>query len=79
MSDQENKDANKERTLQELSRRNAEIFNLAIREQNAKIVDMQSQINGLLNTISVLQDRLNQQDQRIGLLQYKIMGTGPTK
>lgn len=64
--------------LEELGRRNAEIFNNVVKEQNKKILDQQIQINGLVNTISSLQERLNLMEQKIIMLQVKMTGNGPS-
>jgi len=69
----------KEKTIQEISKRNSETFNLVVREQNAKIAEQQKEINGLKNSISVLQERLTQQESFINIMRIKFAGNGPTK
>lgn len=73
-----NNETNKANVLTELARRNAEVFKIAVRDQNQKILDQQIQINGLVNTISLLQNRMNEQEQRMNILQVKLMGRGAT-
>jgi len=64
--------------ISELSRKNSAAFNLTVREQNAKLEAMKIEIDGLKNTISVLQERLNQQENFIQVMRIKFMGTGAT-
>jgi len=60
----------------EVNRRNTETVEKTLQEQNKKMFEMQTQINGLNNSMSVIMNRLNSLEQLV--IQYKIksMGTG---
>lgn len=64
--------------MDELSKRNTLTVIQEIKAQNHKILEQQKQIDGLLNTISTLQQTINQLEHRILLWQSKQVGTGPT-
>jgi hypothetical protein len=64
--------------ISELSRKNAHSFNITVKDQNNKLLAMQLEIDGLKNTISVLQERLNDQQNFINFMRIKYMGNGPT-
>ncbi len=64
--------------LEILNKKNAEIFNITIKHQNELINSMQIEINGLKNTISMLDNRINYINTYISEQRIKQMGNGPS-
>jgi len=67
-----------EKTHLEVSRRNAGSVLAILAEQDSKIHDQQKRIDGLVASMSILMDRMNQMEHTVGLQKARQMGNGPT-
>lgn len=65
--------------ITEISKRNAETFNLVVKQQNEKIENQQKKIDLMNNTISDLTSKLNVLEQEMLMQKAKSFGTGPSK
>lgn len=78
MNKQDEADDLKARSLLALSGRNAEIFNLVVREQNKKIEDQDIKIKLLNNTLSAFSNRIDELERLLITYKVSTIGTGPT-
>jgi predicted nuclease with TOPRIM domain len=67
---------NKEKIIQELSRRNAETFNLTVREQNIKLSEQKKRIDLLNMAVANLTQRLSELETMLMMQKAKSMGNG---
>ena len=65
--------------ITELNKKNAETFNIVVKQQNKKIEDQQKTIDIMNNTISGLSQRLNEIEQQLLLQKANSFGNGPSK
>ena len=64
--------------IEEVSRRNAEIFNFVVKEQNFKIQEQQKRIDLLSLTISNLTQKITELETMIIIQKVKATGNGPS-
>lgn len=68
----------REEELEQLSRRNAEIFKEVVRRQNEQIEQQQLKIDGLITTQSTIMRQMDILEERLSRIQIQIMGTKAT-
>jgi len=66
-------------TITEISKKNAETFNIVVKQQNAKIEDQQKQIDLMNTTMQDLMGKLTNLEQEMLLMKARSYGSGPTK
>ena len=65
--------------MEELSRRNTETVEQALKDMYKKIQEQQVSINGLNTTIGSMYERMNALEKMVMLHKARITGTGPTE